>query len=273
MRSIEYGAVKVGAYSFDVRAGEMERNLACVEAALAEARERGVELALLPEMWPTSFPAGALAEDELERWLAASQRGVERALSLSAELGIAIAGSAYARAAGGMPRNRLQVFANGREVLGYDKRHLFSPTAEDVQFSAGEAAPGVVELGRVRVAGVVCYDLRFGELFVPLHQQRAELLLVPAQWPTARAAHWRALVAGRAVEAQAFVLACNRCGSAAIGRRGETLEFPGNSLVVAPSGEVLAEGSAAGGWTIADIDPHHAREHKRRVPVDKDRRR
>ncbi|TAJ19207.1 MAG: carbon-nitrogen family hydrolase, partial [Planctomycetota bacterium] len=118
---------------------------------------------------------------------------------------------------------------------------------------------------------VICYDLRFGELFVPLHAQRAELLLVPAQWPIARAGQWRALVIGRAVEAQAFVLACNRCGSASIGRRGETLEYPGNSLVVGPNGDVLAEGSAAGGWTTAEIDPAEARELRRRVPVEKDR--
>lgn len=265
--------MKVGAYSFDVRAGEPERNLARVEAALHEARECGVELALLPEMWPTSFPIGALAPDELEQRLAASQRCVERVRELSAELGLAIAGSAYARSGDALPRNRLHLFAAGVELCGYDKLHLFSPTAEDAQFSAGECAPPVVELGGVRVAGVVCYDLRFGELFVPLHESRVDLLLVPAQWPVVRERQWRALVLGRAVELQAFVLACNRCGSAAIGRRGETLEFSGNSLIAAPSGEWLGAGDRAGGWTIADIDLRDARELRRRVPVEKDRRR
>jgi len=265
--------MKVGACSFDVRAGEPEHNLALAETALVQAAASGVELALLPEMWPTSFPAGALAADEQQRWLDASEHCVERVRALSRELDIAIAGSAYGRASAGLPRNRLQLFAAGRELLRYDKLHLFSPTAEPAQFSAGSEPPPVVEWRGVRIGGVVCYDLRFGELFVGLHEQRVELLLVPAQWPVARERHWLALLGGRAVEAQAFVLACNRCGSATFGRRGETLEFSGNSLILAPDGERLAAGTPRGGCVSAEIDVEVAREVRRRVPVERDRRR
>jgi predicted amidohydrolase len=273
MGSLQYERMKVAAYSFDVRAGEPAANLGVVEAALREAARQRIELVALPEMWPTSFPVAALAGAELDSWLQASERSVERVRELSRELGLAVAGTSLARAprAELAPRNRLQLFDAGRECLRYDKLHLFSPTAEHAQFSAGESEPTVADLCGLRVGAVICYDLRFGELYAPLHAARMDLLIVPAQWPIARAAHWRALAVGRAVETQAFVLAANRCGSAELGRRGERLEFPGNSLIVAPDGNVLAEGVAAGGWTVADIDVTQARELRVRVPMDKDR--
>ena len=82
-----------------------------------------------------------------------------------------------------------------------------------------------------------------------------------------------ALVRGRAVENQCFVLATNRTGSAVIGRRKLQLEFPGNSLVVSPHGAVLARGEGAAGLVIADVDLDEARRYRREVPVMKDERR
>src|SRR5688572_3505953 len=100
--------MRVAAFQFDVRRGEVERNLATVEAALRQARERGIELVVLPEMWPTSFPE---VGGEVEALVAQSERAEARVAELSRELDLLVAGSAFARSTrGSKPTNRLSLF-------------------------------------------------------------------------------------------------------------------------------------------------------------------
>lgn len=266
----------LAALQVDVRPGDVDANLAAAEAALAVAAEAGARLALLPELWATSFPGaeGPAGDAELA---AGAAEALECARRWSAEADLLVAGSYLApgpnlgRAGAGRFLNRLVVHEAGREVLLYDKVHLFTPTAEHEVFAAGDAPPPVVRTSVGLLSGAVCYDLRFGEVFRHVAARGAELVLVPAQWPVRRAAHWRALVTGRAVEAQCTVLATNRTGTETIGRRKDRLVFPGNSLLVDPAGEVLAEG--AGELVVAGTaDLDRARRQRVRVPVAKDRR-
>lgn len=269
--------MRVAALQLDVVSGQVDENLTLVETGLHEAAAAGVQLVALPEMWPTSFLASAVLEPAVYD---KTQWALDLVRRLSRELDLVIVGSAYgpcepASPAGPeaeLPANRLHVFDRGQLALTYDKVHLFSPTAETEGFRAGTRPPSAVDSSVGRISGVVCYDLRFPELTrVPFHE-KTELLVVPAQWPSTRATHWRSLCIGRAVENQCFVLGANRTGRDLIGRRQLALEFPGNSIVVAPSGEVLAEGDGQAGLVVADVDLADARTMQRRVPVAKDQR-
>lgn len=262
--------MRAAAFQFDVRRGEVTANLAAVAAGLREAAARGIELVVLPEMWPTSF----VADGDPSVWQRESDAALERVGELSRDLGLVVAGSSFGAArAGTPPRNRLSVFARGERVLVYDKLHLFSPTAEGESFSAGDALPTTVATSLGKLAGIVCYDLRFGACLRAPFLDEAEVLLVPAQWPSPRAAHWRALVCGRAAELQAFVVAANRTGTALVGRRELALDFPGNSLIAAPDGTILAEGHGADGLVEAELDFASLRTLRRALPVRRDERR
>ena len=273
-------SLRVAALQFDVRRGDVAANLHRVEVGLREAAGRGVELVCLPEMWPTSF-VETLGAEEVD-WWGPTATALEHLRALSGELGLIVCGSSFApgerRADGERLRNRLQVFDRGEPVLVYDKVHLFSPTGERESFSAGSQLPPTVEVRGLRLSGVVCYDLRFAPLLRAPYLDEAELLVVPAQWPTPRASHWRGLAIGRAVEAQCCVLAVNRLGSESIGRRdpegrpGRVLDFPGNSLVVDPAGVVLAEGRGEDGLVVAELDLERVRRLRREVPVRRDQR-
>lgn len=261
--------MRVAAFQFDVRRGEVARNLATVEAGLRRAAERGIELVVLPEMWPTSF----VAEGEASDWLRATEAALERVGELSRALGLIVAGSAFgAGEPGEPPRNRLTVFARGERVLAYDKLHLFSPTAEALSFSAGAALARTVPVAGVRLAGIVCYDLRFALALRAPFVEEAEILVVPAQWPASRAAHWRALLCGRAAELQACVVGANRTGVDLVGRKRMELAFCGNSLLAGPDGSVLAEGRGEEGLVEAELDLAALRALRRAVPVRRDER-
>jgi len=265
--------MRVAALQFDVRRGDVPANLAAVEQGLLQAAEREVELVVLPEMWPTSFVVSD-GESEDADWVRASEEAVLRVAALSRELELVVAGSAFAPGRPGQrPRNRMSVHEHGELVLAYDKLQLFSPTAEDEGFSGGEALPPTVATRCGKLAGVVCYDLRFGACLRAPFLAEAELLLVSAQWPDTRASHWRALVCGRAVEHQAFVLAANRTGTDLVGRRKLELSFPGNSLLVGPDGVVRAEGQGEAGLVLGEVELDELRRLRRAVPVRRDERR
>ena len=261
--------MRAAAFQFDVRRGDVAANLTAVEGGLRAAAARGIELVVLPEMWPTSF----VADGDPALWQLESAAALERVAELSGALGLVVAGSSFGAAPAGLPRNRLTVFARGERVLVYDKLHLFSPTAEGESFSAGDALPATVATPLGKLAGIVCYDLRFGPCLRAPFLDEAEVLVVPAQWPTPRAAQWRALVCGRAAELQAFVVAANRTGTDLVGRRALALDFSGNSLIAGPDGAILAEGHGADGLIEAELDLASLRALRRAVPVRRDERR
>jgi len=261
--------MRIGAFQFDIRRGDVASNLAEAERGLGLACDSGLDLVLLPEMWPTSF----VAPGEEERWLSETEAAVERLRELSLELDLIVCGSAFGANPGGPPWcNRLQIFDRGKERLAYDKVHLFSPTAEQLGFTAGSHPPQTIVLGDARVSGVICYDLRFSQLLRTPFLEEAEILLVPAQWPDARSSQWRALICGRAAELQAFVIGANRTGTDLVGRREMELSFPGNSILCDPGGEVLAEGKGQSGLIYSDIDLEELRDLRREVPVRSDGR-
>ena len=265
-------SVHVAAFQFDVRRGDVASNLAAVERGLGQAAQEGVDLVVLPEMWPTSFVD---LEHFESRWMPATEAALERVRRLSEELGLMVAGSAFARPerTGAKPTNRLVVHDRGHVVLTFDKVHLFSPTAEGETFAAGTQPPPTVATRLGKLSGCVCYDLRFAPLLRAPFLEEAEILVVPAQWPLPRGPHWRALLLGRAVECQAFVLGCNRAGVERVGRRGLELHFPGNSFLVDPDGSVLAQGQGAEELVRASIDLGALKGLRRRVPVRRDDRR
>jgi predicted amidohydrolase len=116
------------------------------------------------------------------------------------------------------------------------------------------------------VCPAVCYDLRFPELFRRGLLAGAGAFAIGANWPAARAAHWRALLVARAIENQAFVLGVNRTGS------DPHLVYAGGSIALGPKGEVLGELGATPGVLTVEIDPLAVREWRDTFPAWKDAR-
>lgn len=127
----------------------------------------------------------------------------------------------------------MSLTGRGARLAAYDKTHLFTPMGEHEHYAAGDHLT-TFSLDGHKCSLLICYDLRFPELFRTLALQGVELLLLPAQWPAARRYHWETLTAARAIENQLFLAACNSCGTA-----GETV-FGGASRILGPRGELLA---------------------------------
>ncbi len=272
--------MRVATLEMDVRSGDTAGNLDAALRGVRKAGEEGAELVALPEMWSTGFAAGLGAPE-----LADAAAALDAVAEASARMNLVVVGSGPALVDGAeLPVNRAHVLSSDGLVGGYDKVHLFSPTAEALAFSAGDRPPMPTELPRcgVRVAPIICYDLRFPAVSRAAFRAGAEVLVVVAQWPEARAAHWSSLLRGRAAECQAYVIGCNRIGEDEVGRKRLRLRFLGGSTVVGPDGlevapvrqlEVSAAPRRASRLSVYEIDLETVRSLRREVPVARDERR
>jgi predicted amidohydrolase len=207
---------------------------------IAQAAEAGARLITLSEMYATGFSMRPekIAEDEggpNETFL------LEQAAAHDAYLVASIA----QRGADGAYRNNAVLAGPDGSVHRYAKIHPFSYAGEHEHYAAGDRHV-TVEVDGLRVTLFVCYDLRFADDFWACAAD-TDLYVVPANWPQARRAHWRALLRARAIENQAYVCGTNRVGTA------KSTRHAGDSVLLDPLGEVLAEAGDGEAVLVADM--------------------
>ncbi len=255
----------VAALQWNVRRGDPEANLSKAGELLGEASRLGARLALLPEMWSTSFPAPGE-----EGILAEASRAQGELGRLSRELDLLVGGSA-ALEEDGRFYNAGFLLDRGRNLGWYRKIHLFRRAGEDRVFSPGEA-PFFRETRLGRVGMVICYDLRFPELTRWFYPHKVRVLLAPAQWPLARLDHFHVLTRARALENQCFLLAAGRSGVDTSPVSGKMTRFAGSSRLVSPWGEVMEElGPEEEGVLLGTVDLSLVESAEKELPQREDR--
>lgn len=178
-------------------------------------------------------------------------------------------GSIAVEGPGGKIINRGYVLDDkGAIVSRYDKIHMFDIQLSDTEVYRESAtiSPGdtavLVDTPFGRVGHTICYDLRFPQLYRDLAQAGADILTAPAAFTKKTGeAHWHILNQARAVENGAFMI--SPCAIGPVPGGGEAY---GHSLIVAPWGEVLADGGDQPGVVMADIDPGQVAAARGRIP-------
>ena len=238
----------------------IERVLGMLADALPQA-----DIAVLPELWiPGAFDL------PIAREVAAPLDSpvIDRIRGMAADTSTWVHAGSYAeRLPDGRTFNTAVLIGpDGEIVATYRKRHLFGfATGERTLMSSGDGlVVAETPLGATGLA--TCYDLRFPEMFRDLVDAGAHTFLLASGWPTPRIAHWRVLARARAIEDQAWVVACNGVGSHA------DITLGGHSIVVDPRGDIVAEAGADETILYADIDPGAATEWRIAFPVLDDRR-
>ncbi len=231
-----------------------------LEPRLSFAAAGGARLVVLAEMFATGFSLDAEAVVE-----APDGPSVAWMHDQATTLGCWIAGSLPIDTGTDRPRNRLVVAGPDGTETTYDKRHPFSFGREPDVYDPGD------DLATVEIDGMVwgltvCYDLRFSYDYWS-RATEVDGYLVVANWPRPRREHWRALLRARAVENLAYVVGVNR-----VGTDGNHLDYAGDSAVISPNGEVLAEASERQAVLLVDIDPGATAATRERFGFLADRR-
>ena len=223
------------------RLGALETNLATHHSLLDEARDRGADLVVFPELGLTGYQLQDLAsevamrldDDRLGR-LAAATRGISAIVSFVEE----------------SADHRLFIAAALLEdgEIAHVHRKLFLPTYglfdERRFFGAGDLLRAVPSRLGVGVGIGICED--FWHLPVPqlLALDGAQLLVNVSSSPgrdlaatnevgLGTATSWRTLMRTYAQLTTSFVVFCNRVGV------DESISFWGGSEVIAPSGQAV----------------------------------
>lgn len=235
---------------------DLAANLGEAETLIRQAAAQGAQLIATPENTSGMFAnrAALIASALPEPGHPAIAKFVALARETKAWL---LLGSISILLDGGKLANRSLLFdPTGAVVARYDKIHMFDSdpgdgTAyrESATFEPGDRAViGETPFGPIGLT--ICYDIRFPALYTALGRAGASIITVPAAFtvPTGKA-HWHVLLRARAIETGAFIVAPAQTGEHAGSRRTY-----GHSLIVAPWGEILADGGEAEGVTIADCD-------------------
>ncbi len=265
--------------------GDAAANLAAIEQRVAEAAKRGARLVLLQELHNGAYfcQHESVAEFDLAEPIPGPS--TERLGSLAKRHGVVLVSSLFERRAAGLYHNTAVVFEKDGSTLGkYRKMHIPDDPGfyEKFYFTPGDIGFKPIDTSVGRLGVLVCWDQWYPEAARLMALAGAELLLYPTAigWDPDDAQDeknrqrdaWILSHRGHAVANGLPVLSCNRVGHEASPLGASGIRFWGNSHVLGPQGEFVAEAGGDAEILSAEVDLARS-EHVRRIwPFLRDRR-
>ena len=228
---------------FNASFGNTPENLDKTSACVRKAAAAGANVICFPEMSLTGYsnhPDMALLAEPVPGHSSDTLTALARKEAI-----LILAGLAEKGENGCVHASHIAVAPDG--LLGvYRKLHIAPP--EQAMYTPGEEIPVFTYQGMT--FGIqLCYDAHFPELSTRMAVQGAEVIFVPHASPRGRAIEkhrsWMRHLPARAYDNSLFVIACNQTGDNEKG-----LNFPGNAVVIGPSGHILDE------WTSGEEALH-----------------
>ncbi|RJQ84612.1 MAG: nitrilase [Desulfobacteraceae bacterium] len=216
--------------------GDIEHNLTRTEFWAGQAHNAGADVVCFPELNITGYYNHAETSALAQLVPGPATERISE-LSRSSRLIILAGLVEHNPQPPGRPFATHCVFWPDGRVDRYRKLHL-APN-ESAFFSAGADIP-VFCAQQANFGIQLCYDAHFPELSTAMAAKQAHILFMPHASPRGDAAakhlSWMRHLPARAFDNGLFVVACNQWGE-----NGKGLVFPGNAMVVAPSGNILAK--------------------------------
>lgn len=228
-----------------------------IESMLLRIAPSVGDFVVLPEMCETGWTSNAdalRAVTDSTEWISSIARTHQ--VWLQAGFG--------EHAGGGRIANSVAIADPSGALRAIYRKNFLFPSERD-SFEIG-AELVVVDIGAAKVCPLICYDLRFPELWRLASRAGAEIFTVSSSWPSVRHEHWRALLVARAIENQAFVFASNRCGS------DPSLVYDGGSVAIDPLGVRLDEADAGERTVSVAFDRTRLDEWRAKFGALRDRR-
>ncbi len=265
--------------------GDADANLAVIEDRVAEAAKQGAKLVLLQELHNGPYFCQHESVDEFDLAERIPGPSTERLGKLAKQHGVVLVSSLFEKRATGLYHNTAVVFdADGSTAGKYRKMHIPDDPGfyEKFYFTPGDLGFEPIDTSVGRLGVLVCWDQWYPEGARLMALAGADLLLYPTAigWDPddeqeekdRQRDAWVLSHRGHAVANGLPVLSCNRVGHEASPLGASGIDFWGNSHVLGPQGEVLAEAGTEPTLLMVDVDMQRS-EHVRRIwPFLRDRR-
>ena len=261
MTRIKVAAIQMGA---DASKGEnLDKALHMIDEAAS--RQKGLDLIVLPEYCcgePTAASVAQMAESIPGPFSVAMQnRARQHRVNL-------VTGSIAEISPDGRAFNTTLVYArDGQESGRYRKTHLMDALAFQ---ESSYVAPGnslcICDLDIGCLGLMVCYDLRFPEVARTLALRGAEMIIVPAAFPSGeplppRTDHWDVLITSTALFNLAYVVAANQFGHL-------EQDYPfGRSAIIDPWGITVSKAQGREDIVFGELDLEYVRRLRQDLPT------
>ncbi|MCD9005476.1 carbon-nitrogen hydrolase [Luteimonas sp. XNQY3] len=269
----------------DQGAGNADANLSIIEARVAEAAKQGAKLVLLQELHNGAYFCQHESVDEFDLAEPIPGPSTERLAALAKQHKVVLVSSLFERRAAGLYHNTGVVFdADGSTAGKYRKMHIPDDPGfyEKFYFTPGDIGFKPIDTSVGRLGLLVCWDQWYPEAARLMALAGADLLLYPTAigWDptdgddekTRQRDAWILSHRGHAVANGLPVLSCNRVGHEPSPTGAAGIDFWGNSHVLGPQGEFLAQAGTDPTALTCDVDLGRS-EHVRRIwPFLRDRR-
>lgn len=201
---------------------DKKTNLDRLKKDLKDLKEYNLDIVLLPEMSFTGFSMNVKYTYDSHQYT------IKRVMEIAAEYNVMI-GFGWVDYNKEKFTNHYSVVDSNHIIIDYIKIHPFSFGGEDAVFSGGDKLP-LCSICGFNVGIQICYDLRFPDTFQIL-SKNASLIIVPANWPYKREAHWDVLLQARAIENQVYLAGINCIGEM------DGMDYSGHSIIYSPDGK------------------------------------
>lgn len=238
-----------------------EENLSKAKRILKKASDTDAQFVVFPEYFMAYYPSDSYVD------LAESVEGsfVQGMCQLAKEHQIWILFGCNEKSIDETERcyNTILLVSNQGEIRGsYRKTHLFDAFSfqESKDTIPGETyfSPTSSPFGKIGIG--TCYDLRFPEIARYEAKYGCEIMCYPSAWVKGENKYnqWKTLLKARAIENGMFVIGCCHYSDRM---------YMGRSLVVNPSGHVVAEGFEKEELISCTIDTIEVKKARDLVPV------
>jgi predicted amidohydrolase len=240
--------------------------LATVRALIAQARERGVDLLVIPEAAIGGYVETLNGDTDPPPPLAPDGPELAAVAEMAGDMVVCIG---FCEDGGGGVRYNAAACVTGSGLLGLHRKvHL---PLDEHRFTTAADSLAAFDTPVGRLGMLICYDKAFPEAARTLALDGAEILCFLSAWPRSATnaaerleddRQWRRSELwdrARAAENSMFVVSANQTGS--FGR----LDFLGGARVVGPGGDPMAETTSDGGLAIATADVAHEVQHARKA--------
>jgi predicted amidohydrolase len=262
--------MRVALAQIDCVLGDTDENLRRAKEVVVEARDRGADLTVFPELSLSGYALGELGDD------VAIEAQSKPIISLAEEAGEMAVVVGFCEEGRGFHTYNSAAYLEGGSLL-HVHRKLYLPNyriyEERKHYNPGQSMRAFdTRLGRM--AMLICNDA--WQPFLPFIavQDGAQVLIIPADsgsYPYPELLdtkeYWRDITRFYARMLESYVVFVNRVG------KQDELVFWGYSHVVDPWGTVVAEGPGhEEALVTVDIDLGDVRRRRREVPLVKEAR-
>ncbi len=226
--------------------------LANLEEAIADQQ---LDLVVCPELFMSGYNVGSQLHELAET---ADGPFAQRVAELAQQAGTAIC-YGYPERDGETVYNSALVVSAAGHVLANHRKLAIPPGFEQNFFASGDQLTHF-ELGGIKCALVICYDVEFPETIRAACTAGAEIIIIP----TALGTQWDQ-VAHRVVPARAFENGCYALYANHAGGEGD-ITYAGASCIVGPDGRDVARAAEEPQLVTATLEAARVAAARQRLP-------